>query len=267
MTVVAKNLDNGYREVAERTTILRATVGSNVHGLALEGTDDRDEMGVCVEPPESAIGLDRFEQWVYRTQPEGAPSGHGDLDLTVYSLRKYVALALVGNPTILLLLFAAPEVCSVRTWLGVELQSLAPRIVARSSGERFLGYLKDQRERLNGERGGRALRKERTWSEDSIRVGYDTKYAMHMVRLGLQGVELLEDGRITLPMPEPARSTVFAIRKGQKSFDAVMGMTAALEFRLAELLDTSPLQAQPDREFVERWMVNAYLDDWRSRRV
>jgi hypothetical protein len=35
--------------------------------------------------------------------------------------------------------------------------------------------------------------------------GYDTKYAMHALRLGLQGVELLSSGKITFPVPEPDR--------------------------------------------------------------
>jgi hypothetical protein len=40
------------RELVERGTILRATVGSTVHGLHHGGQDDRDEMAVFVEPPE-----------------------------------------------------------------------------------------------------------------------------------------------------------------------------------------------------------------------
>jgi len=35
--------------------------------------------------------------------------------------------------------------------------------------------------------------------------GYDTKYAMHALRLGLQGIELRTTCRITLPTPEPDR--------------------------------------------------------------
>ena len=61
-------------------------------------------MGICIEPPEYVAGLRRFEQWVYRTQPEGARSGPGDIDRTVYSLRKWCRLALAGNPTVMLLL-------------------------------------------------------------------------------------------------------------------------------------------------------------------
>ena len=65
------------REIAERGLILRTTVGSVVHGLSNPGTDDRDEMGVCIEPPEYLLGFHRFEHFVYRTQPEGMPSGPG----------------------------------------------------------------------------------------------------------------------------------------------------------------------------------------------
>jgi hypothetical protein len=47
------------REIVERGTILRATVGSTVHSLHHGGQDDRDEMAVFVEPPEYLLGLAR----------------------------------------------------------------------------------------------------------------------------------------------------------------------------------------------------------------
>ena len=44
------------RETAERCTILRGLVGSTVHGLNVnDGIEDRDEMGICVEPLEEAM--------------------------------------------------------------------------------------------------------------------------------------------------------------------------------------------------------------------
>jgi hypothetical protein len=46
------------RETAERCTILRGLVGSTVHGLNVnDGIEDRDEMGICVEPLEEAMAL------------------------------------------------------------------------------------------------------------------------------------------------------------------------------------------------------------------
>ena len=44
-------------ELVEQGTILRATVGSTVHGLHHGGQDDRDEMAVFAEPPEYLVGL------------------------------------------------------------------------------------------------------------------------------------------------------------------------------------------------------------------
>ena len=125
-------------EIFEQGTILRATVGSTVHGLHHGGQDDRDEMAVFVEPPEYLLGLRlarkpgvrnpyRFEHWVERTQPEGARSGPGDLDLVAYSLRKYVRLALKGHPTVLLLLFVPDELTLVETELGRRLRELRRR--------------------------------------------------------------------------------------------------------------------------------------------
>src|SRR5436189_6090474 len=149
------------REIVERGTILRGTVGSTVHGLHHGGQDDRDEMAVFVEPPEYLIGLRlarkhgvrnayRFEHWIERTQPEGARSGPGDLDLVAYSLRKYVRLALKGHPTILLLLFVPADLVHVCTELGHELRELRPALLSKRAGRGYLGYLRGRKERLLG---------------------------------------------------------------------------------------------------------------------
>jgi uncharacterized protein len=156
------------RTIAERGLILRTTVGSVVHGLSNPGTDDRDELGVCIEPPEYLLGFRRFEHFVYRTQPEGSPSGPGDLDLTVYGLRKYCGLALKGSPTVLLPLFVDDDHVLARTGLGEELQALAPAFVSRAAGRAFLGYLDAQRRGLLGERHATRTR------ELSHVHGYDT---------------------------------------------------------------------------------------------
>ena len=166
-------------------------------------------MGLCVEPAEYVSGLQRFEQYVFRTQPDGVRSGPGDLDLIVYSLRKWMRLALTGNPTVLLPLFV-PEIEIVRiTGLGHELRANADRIVSRLAGLRFAGYLRTQRQRmLEG-----ALKVNRP--ELIEKYGFDTKYAMHMVRLGVQGVELLETGRMTLPIAEPWLTWLRDLRRGK----------------------------------------------------
>lgn len=92
--------------------------------------------------------------------------------------------------------------------------------------------------------------------------GYDTKHAMHALRLGLQGIELLTSGRITLPVPEPHRSYLRSIRRGQVPLADVIDAVAAAESRLAWLRDDSSVPAEPDRRWVDDWLHRSYLDYW-----
>jgi len=245
--------------------ILQATVGSTAHGLALEGTDDRDELGVYLEPIEHVVGFHDRETIIQRTAAvrEGrhdAPSQPGDVDLTLHSLRKFCRLALKGNPTILILLFAPPELCSVCQALGGQLQDLAPDIVSRRAGSAFLGYLQAQRQRLTGERGQKNVRR----PELEAKYGFDTKYAMYMLRLGIQGIELLQTGRMTLPMAEPERSKLMDVRTGHIPLTDCLTWAGELEHEIRDLLDTSPLPEKPNEAKIEQWMCNVYLHRWKA---
>ncbi len=92
--------------------------------------------------------------------------------------------------------------------------------------------------------------------------GFDTKYAMHAARLGYQGLELLETGRLTLPMPEPERSRVMAIRTGERTWQETIGEIDEVEQRLAAALGRTPLPAEPDRLAVDRFLIDAYRRAW-----
>jgi hypothetical protein len=251
------------RTWVEKDTILRCVVGSSVHGVST-GTDDRDEMGVCLEPFPLAYGCSgQFDQYIYRTATERTgkhdePSQPGDLDLTIYSLRKWVNLALKGNPTVLLLLYAPPSAVVTQDPRGRILRELAPAFVSKRAGKAFMGYLQAQRMRLMGQKAKNVHRQALV-----DKYGFDTKFAGHMVRLGYQGVEYLETGKLTLPMPEPARTTVVWVREGKYPLDAVHQMTLLLEDRLKDLLDTSTIPDEPDVATVETWMLDTYLEHWK----
>ena len=261
---IGKHATEEKRRIAEAGTILRCQVGSGVHGTSVSGQDDRDEMGICLEPPEYVIGLRKFEQYEYHTaweRPGGLANRSlaGDLDETVYSARKWMRLALNGNPTVLLPLFV-PE-CEIVTItpLGRELRDLAPVIVSRLAGHRFAGYLNAQRRGLLSHDGkGRDV----TRPDLVAKYGWDVKYGAHMIRLGVQGVELLETGRITLPMPPVERALVREIRMGRIPMADALRAAADLEERLRELILTSPLREEPDREAADAWLVSAYQRAW-----
>jgi hypothetical protein len=96
--------------------------------------------------------------------------------------------------------------------------------------------------------------------------GYDTKYAMHALRLGLQGIELLTAGRITLPVPEPDREYLRSIRRGERPLAEVLDAVAETEARLERLRDSASLPDEPDRRWVDDWLHRSYTEFWASLR-
>jgi predicted nucleotidyltransferase len=244
------------RDTALRNQILRGVVGSKSHGTAVEGQDDRDEMGVFVEPPVNVCGLTACDHYVHRDQPEGVRSRPGDLDLTMYSLRKFCRLAAQGNPSVLLLLWLPSYL--VRTAVGAELVALREAFVSRQAGERVLGYLATQKARLKGERAHTVNRPELVAAH-----GYDTKFAMHTLRLGLQGIELMTERRMTLPIAEPHLTTLRALRAGQMRFAEALTLIDAAEAHLRELVAACAWTA--DLRRIDDFLVQAHQAHWRAQ--
>lgn len=255
-----KHSTSEFREMAYDNTILRAQVGSGLYGLAIEGTDDRDEMGICIEPKRYVIGLDSFEQYEFRTQPQGVRSGPNDLDLNIYSLRKWMRLALAGNPTVLMLLFAPDDELVEASWSGLELRKHTAWFISKDTGRRFQGYMRAQREKMLGQRGGSTNRPELI-----ERYGYDTKFASHMLRLGLQGCELLSVGTITLPMAEPDRQYVRDVKLGKYTRDECVATAFELEMRLQALIETGPVPEKSNYAAATALMIEMYQEHWDSR--
>jgi uncharacterized protein len=147
----------------------------------------------------------------------------------------------------------------VETELGARLRQLRRAILSKRAGHGYLGYLRGQKERLQGTRGQKRVNR----PELVEAHGFDTKYAMHALRLGYQGLELLETGRVTLPMPEPERSRVMAVRRGERSFDEVLAAIGEIEQLLKAALEHTALPERPDDDAVNAFLVDAYRQAWR----
>lgn len=240
-------------------TVLEVVVGSTLHGTAVDdGLEDLDLLAIAVEKAHEFVGFDSRDTWTWRTKPVGVRSEAGDVDLSVYGLRRYLSLVLTGNPTMLLPLFAPSDFVRHTTKVGEQLQKLAPHIVSKRAYMPFRGYMRQQHERLLGLRGQRNV----TRPELVNAYGFDTKYAGHIIRLGFQGEELLLTGSLTLPMRQEQRETVIAVRTGQFNLVQVSSMICAAEERLDSAYKHSKLAAEPDRRQVEDWMVSVYLKKW-----
>ncbi|GAB3131233.1 hypothetical protein GCM10027289_17110 [Tsukamurella serpentis] len=65
-----ENVEYGDRDTALRGEILRSVVGSGVHGIAIPGTDDHDELGVYIEPADVVLGVGEHRpDYIWRTHP------------------------------------------------------------------------------------------------------------------------------------------------------------------------------------------------------
>lgn len=241
------------KEIAERHEILRGLVGSTAHGTGLDGHEDRDEMGIFIEPAANVCGMTSLDHVIWRSQPDGVRSGPGDLDLTLYSLRKFCRLATHGNPSVLVLLWL-PDYLKLSP-LGQRLLDIRDAFVSKEAGERFLGYLLSQKAALKGERNKKVIRPELV-----ERFGFDTKFAMHALRLGLQGIEYLTDGRITMPVPEPQRAILRGVRQGNVTLSGALTLIEDAEQRLRCVVNKT--SAKADRERVDRFLVEAHREAW-----
>lgn len=234
--------------------ILRVEVGSTLHGIGI-GSDDTDLMGVTVEPRNAVTGLGKFEHFTWRSAPEGQRSGSGDVDLSVYGLKKFLRLACKGNPSVMVVLFAPESHLYLCDDLGRELIAMRDQIVSYQCKGRFLGYLNGQRQRAEQDRASGKGRRE----------GREEKWASHMVRLGYQAVEILRTGTLTLPMAAEQAEECRAIKRGEVSFPDALTIAHRLEDEAAAIKATdSPLREHPDLPAIETWMHSVYLRDfWR----
>jgi hypothetical protein len=78
------------------------------------------------------------------------------------------------------------------------------------------------------------------------RHGYDTKHAMHLVRLLKMAVEILTTARVIVRRPD--HEELRAIRGGSLSFDALLERAEGLGARVREAAETSTLPERPDEE-------------------
>lgn len=249
--------ENKHQQIAEPNTILRGQVGSGLHGVTT-GADDRDEMGVCIEPRANVIGLDKFEQWQWRTQPDGVRSGPGDLDLVVYSLRKWTRLAAAGNPTVLLLGFIPDHELVLCNEYGQNLRDNMSMFLSKQAAARFIGYCDSQYKQLTGEKSRRHTNRPELVAE----YGYDTKFAYHAIRLGVQGREYLTTGQITLPMPEKWRTYLTGLRLGEVDYaEALLRIREQLD-ALRKLEAESDLPKYPDMDRINEWLTGMYEGWW-----
>jgi hypothetical protein len=82
------------------------------------------------------------------------------------------------------------------------------------------------------------------------------------VRLGIQGVEMLTTGRVTLPIAEPDRTWLCELRHGEHTMAESIERATELEARLMTLKDSADLPPHPDYAWANKWLTGVYRREW-----
>jgi predicted nucleotidyltransferase len=206
----------------ERRTIFLTRAGSQAYGTALP-TSDLDIRGIAVAPREYYLGFaHRFQQAVFM-KPE---------DLTVFELQKFFRLASACNPNVLETLFTLPRDHLLVTHYGQMVLEKRDLFLSRVAAKTFVGYAHGQIRRLQ--------------SKLNPDGSYDTKNAMHVVRLLREGKELLETGKVNVFRQD--REELLAIRAGAWSLVDLLAYAAEATADLDRAVLKSPLPVKPDLE-------------------
>lgn len=232
--------------------------GSALHGASLSGKSDFDLAGVFIEAPIRRVGLHKIDHFVTSTGSQDTRNTKDDKDFQFQSLGHWATLASAGNPTILASAFAPPLPGVSNVWTNHILPNIHYFMATRHANA-FRGYATNQFHRMQKIKGA-GKHGQRPELENEF--GFDTKAAMHMIRLTYEGIELMQTGRITFPRPE--KELLLEIRKGEWQQAKVEAHFLDLEQRLRDAEAESSLPQKVDLDKISTLVATAYLSHWRT---
>jgi hypothetical protein len=177
----------------------------------------------------------------------------GDIDLSVYTLRKFAFLATSGNPSILATLWS-PNTYLVRDIWPQFCTAMRSYVPAVSAGQAFLGYMRQQMERWAGIRGQKNV----TRPELVAKYGYDVKYAAQIIKLGQQGITFMETGIVEVPISEPTATEIKSLRTGGYTEAQALDWAEGIEARLKQAINKSMLPDRPNQIGIQHLVASTY---------
>lgn len=83
--------------------------------------------------------------------------------------------------------------------------------------------------------------------------GYDTKFASHLIRLLLEGKELLTTGDLQFPLND--RQLISDIRNGKWQIEKIISFSDELQKEINSIILTSKLPEKPNTQYIEQYMI------------
>lgn len=90
--------------------------------------------------------------------------------------------------------------------------------------------------------------------------GYDTKHAMHLIRLLRMGKEILQDGVVNVYRED--RKDLLDIRNGKYSYEEIIEMAEKIKSDMDTLYTTTTLKENVNKDFITDLLVDIYKKHW-----
>lgn len=230
------------KEEMQRHKILEVISGSRAFGLSTEESDT-DIRGVIIPPFNILLGLDYLVRDEVRYESK-------DDDRVYYTLEKFVSLALSNNPAIFDILFVEKDsIISINEY-GKSLLSVRDKFLSKKVYHTYGGYAYSQFQRMTMV--GKEAEGKRKESID--KYGYDTKNAMHLVRLMLMCKEILSEGKVIVNRGPKQRDFLLGIRNGKHSLDSIVSLYEDLKEEIREASIKTDLPEYPDYGYINNWL-------------
>ena len=211
------------------TLIVLARGGSHAYGTAVEGSD-LDLRGIF------AWDLERLLRFMGTNETLTSKP-----DITLHDLRKFGRLAVQGNPGILELLFTEGSDILFSRPAWEELRAIRHEFLSQNVARTFCGYAVAQLNKcLNGRATGGRGPGRQTMIE---KHGYDTKNAMHLVRVLRSGLEILQTGHLQVRRPDAEE--LLTIRNGAWSQQEVVTYARHMLAKMEQARKTTDLPEVP----------------------
>ena len=230
-------------------TIVYGYRGSKAHNMYINpsepmGTDDVDYIGVWISPIDYYFGL---------KQKENHESFVGKDDIVMYDIKKFFKLLVKSNPNVLSLLWNNPSMIIKGSREWDMILSNRDLFSSKQAVNSFHGYAKSQLHKMktNVFQGYMGEKRKKLVKEH----GYDTKNASHLIRLLRMGHEFLDTGKMTVFRTED-RDELIAIKRGEWTFEQVIGEADNMFNALDGVTKTSPLPDEIDLRKVNTLMVS-----------
>lgn len=245
------------REMAKKNLIFKAITGSKLYGTDTPKSD-ADYVGVFIPDKEYILGLKTCEQVEFKTNPSdsGRRNTKDDTDMTIYSLPKFIKLCSQNNPNILELLFVDKNHILYTTPYWEEVLANTHLFVSKKVQHTFLGYAHSQKQKVL------TKNPEGSRREFIEKYGYDVKFASHLIRLLVEGLELLDNGQLRFPIT--MNRYIRDVKEGKVPLDKVLAKADELESLIMKSSALSKLPYSPNYEELSKLQMNLIERYWKE---